>query len=586
MRYPHLALAFAALALAACSNHGATSMLPNSPLTSQAVSPAVAEAGFATGVSEQSLGAVHFVVGLPLRNSIELDRVLNAISDPDSPEFRHFLTRETFLERYAPSATDLVAVARDLRSAGFNVSIMDQAVAVGGTQAHVERYFGTRFARNANGQLAPASAMRLPSALAVRHASVIGLSGTPPMRTFSRSIPAPSGLQPDNGNSPIGPYFPIDLKEAYKMPSIQEATGRGAKIAIIIDNPIEPSDMKAFFKFMDSALPKIAIKKIDGGGGRFNPNGDGQESSLDVEQSGGIAPGAAITVNDIASLSDTDIYDGYQAAVKDGATVVNSSFGGCEQALTQSELTMFDSLYQQGIASGMTFVASSGDHGAYQCGFNSQGPLENKIGVSWPADSIYVVAVGGTNLQTVFVSGTTESTYVKESANKDIGPQEGGKYWGSGGGYSTLYKRPKFQNGFVTKSGRGMPDIALHMGGLGFSGNECAAKKCAPGDSSDAAIVGGNKTLEVGTSASGPDIVGLIALGTEIQGTPLGDIHALLYMEAKHPGLLRRGIKGNNGLPTTSGAWDPVLGLGTPISASAMVGGKTVAGTPGTSTNP
>jgi kumamolisin len=583
MRYPRLVPALGALVLAACSNHGATSVLPNSPLASQATHQAAVEAGFATGVPEQELGAVHFVVGLPLRNGAELDRLLSAISDPQSPQYRHFLSRDAFLERYAPAPTDLVAVARDLRNAGLNVSIMDQAVAVGGSAAHVERYFGTRFLPNASGRLAPASAMRIPSALAVRHASVLGLSGTPLFTRFSRSIPMRESMQPHNFYSAIGPYFPVDLKEAYQMPSYQEATGRGSGIGIIIDSPILPADIKKFFGYFRAPVPKVIIKKISGGGSFASGGG---EASLDVEQSGGIAPGAVITVYDIKELSNQDIYTGYQAALKAGETVVNSSFGGCELEMTQGDLATFDSLFKQGLASGTTFVAASGDHGAYQCGFQGNTPTLDEIGVSWPAASIYVLAVGGTNLQTSFTKGSTDSKYVKESANKDIAPTSGGKYWGSGGGYSTLYSRPSWQNGVNSKSGRGLPDLSLHMGGLGFSAQQCDAQKCSPGDSSDIAQVGGVETLEIGTSASSPDMAGLLALAAQIQGTPLGDVHALLYAAAKHPGLLRKGIKGNNGLPTANGTWDPVLGLGTPISASKLIGGTTTAGTPGTSTNP
>ncbi len=333
MRYPHLLLACAVIALAACSNHGATSMLPNSSLTSQAVQPATVEAGFTTGVPEQPLGPVHFVVGLPLRNSVELDRVLNAISDPESPQFRNFISRDAFLERYAPASADLVAVARDMRNAGLKVSIMDQAVAVGGSQAQVERYFGTRFAPNANGRLAPASAMRIPNALAVRNATVLGLSGKPLLTTFSHFIPTSASIQPDNSKSPIGPYIPNDFKQAYQMPSFQEATGRGAKIGIVIDSPVEAKDLKYFFHALGAPEPKVIIKKINGGGS-FGASGG--EASLDVEQSGGIAPGAVITVYDIKSLDDPDIYDGYQAAVKDKSSVVNSSFGGCELGNSQN----------------------------------------------------------------------------------------------------------------------------------------------------------------------------------------------------------------------------------------------------------
>ena len=100
--------------------------------------------GVKIGVPEQSLGSTHFVVALPLRNEAELDRTLEAISDPQSPQYRQFISRSAFLERYAPSAANLAALARELQRNGFTVSVMDQAVLVGGTQPQVERYFERR----------------------------------------------------------------------------------------------------------------------------------------------------------------------------------------------------------------------------------------------------------------------------------------------------------------------------------------------------------------------------------------------------------------------------------------------------------
>ncbi len=78
----------------------------------------------------------------------------------------------------------------------------------------------------------------------------------------------------------------------------------------------------------------------------------------------------------------------------------------------------------------------------------------------------------------------------------------------------------------------------------------------------------------------------MLALRIALTKNALGDVHSFLYRESKNPILMfRRGIPGNNGYATTSGYWDPVLGLGT------MYGGRfadttTYAGVPGTSSNP
>ncbi|HTA39067.1 MAG TPA: protease pro-enzyme activation domain-containing protein, partial [Candidatus Acidoferrales bacterium] len=289
-------IALAALT-AGCAGH---SILPSSsgPAQSDAMrgpQTATLPLGVKSGVPEESLGSSHFVVALPLRNEAELDRMLAAISDPQSPEYHNFISREAFLEHFAPSAADRAAVASELQHAGFTVSVMDQAVAAGGTQTQIERFFGTTFERSSAGALSPRSALRIPSALSSRKVDIIGLSGDQTMQTFSHLIAAPA-IQPDNFISDIGPYFTADLKEAYLMPSYQETIGKGATIAIVIDAAVKQSDLNLYFKNQRLPNPpKIIVKKVDGGG--HSASGDG-EGTLDVEQSAGIAPGAKIMVYD------------------------------------------------------------------------------------------------------------------------------------------------------------------------------------------------------------------------------------------------------------------------------------------------
>src|SRR5690242_5887290 len=45
-------------------------------------------------------------IGLPLRNQAELDTLLKEISDPSSPNYRHYLTPAQFDERFGPTEQD------------------------------------------------------------------------------------------------------------------------------------------------------------------------------------------------------------------------------------------------------------------------------------------------------------------------------------------------------------------------------------------------------------------------------------------------------------------------------------------------
>jgi subtilase family serine protease len=288
-------------------------------------------AGAEPGASGGQTGSVRFSVALPLRNEDELNRLLARIEDPNGPDFRKFITHDDFVRRFAPKAAAVAAVERELSGAGFQVSISDQGVNASGTQTQAERYFHTALQTVGSGTqtaLGPRARLTLSPLLRGNSATVIGLDGIPPMHVFSKTVPLPGNAKPDNIEGPYGPYYAADLKQAYAYPSYLDATGEGVTIGIVIDSPVSVSDIDEYFLSEGSNVaPGIKDDKILGGG-KYGGDGTG-EATLDVEQSGGMAPRSSIVMFDIPSLSDTDIYDAYSTAVKDKSiVVVNSSFGG------------------------------------------------------------------------------------------------------------------------------------------------------------------------------------------------------------------------------------------------------------------
>ena len=423
--------------------------------------------------------------------------------------------------------------------------------------------------------------LRLPASFATLGAHVMGLANIPPAETFSEVAGAlPPGKTPDNLNGTYGPYFPPDLKEAYDFPSAATANGAGVTIAIVIDAQVRTTDVAHFSSVALSHAPlNMTTIPISGGG----PPDTG-EGTLDVEQSGGIAPGAAIDVYDVPSLTDLNIYNAYEAAYNNANVfVVNSSFGQCETDFNSSqgiaELNDYDAVFQEGTLAGMTWVAASGDWSAFSCSDSSL----NKVGVSWPASDPYVLSIGGTDLATTHIAASNQSSYSSETAYDYA--VSGGKYWGSGGGYSTMYPRPSYQNGFISNPGRGVPDMALHMGCCPAGGGARSTDA-----SSDWVYLNGQWVELIGTSAASPDMVGLVALRDEILRGGSGDLHPLLYSKAKTAPAtalwFRRGIPGNNGYHTSTAYWDAVLGLGTPLAGRLAGSSGPWAGVPGTSSNP
>jgi len=370
----------------------------------------------------------------------------------------------------------------------------------------------------------------------------------------------------------------------------------------------------AYFEHETIAPPSISEVDIFGGL-PYDPTNpfNFAETHLDLEQSGGMAPGAKIVLYNIPDLSDASILAGLTTIVETNvADVVNMSFGGPEIGYLPEYnngvneigiLAVYDDLFKQGNAQGITFVASSGDLGAnavpapacFNPGATSScgGFL---LSVNMPASSPHVTGVGGTNLVTTYDPPSLDSAYVSEAAfgdplTEDIfyGTPATGGYWASGGGISIYYKKPDYQ--FLVNSPskfRTVPDLALHMGGCPFG----SVSPCGPDRSFDWVGIAGAFYGFVGTSASSPDFAGLTALNIERRKSRVGNENLEIYTlaAAQESGLVHvfhTDIPGFNGVYSTHHGYNLVLGNGTLRGKDFILAPNVpAAGIPQTCSNP
>jgi len=456
-------------------------------------------------------------------------------------------------------------------------------------------------------------------------------------------------------------FYANDLNEAYQLPSFQtevtplfshkklQIAGVGAHIGIVISSVILPADLANSFNSTVSAggvadvqaysansnlpVPTATVRPVNGGSGAFNPNSDDAfEASLDTQMSLGTAPGAQETIYDMPDLSDDNITAAYTAVDEDNAVdVVSSSFGECELDFTAAYnngtdftgiLKTFHALFQQGNAQGITFLASSGDNGAVPC--VSQALADSPVnidgtdfvlGVENPASDPNVTAVGGTNLQTVATPTANDVTYLSENANFD--PRVpvpiplpngttgtiGNNTWGSGGGFSQVFGKPLYQFLVDTDSNvhRAVPDVSLMMGGCPGDA-DLAVQDCTKLPRSAVIVwVGGIPELLIGTSASSPEMAGVLALAVELNRSRLGNVNPSIYALSavqtiaggtrapKQLQFFHRNISGNNnGFTVKPGqAYSEVLGNSTlDVKNFLQLQGAAAAGAPGTPSNP
>ncbi len=582
----------------------------------------------AVATSEQ---AVEFNIYLPLRDRAGADAFLNQLHDPNSASYHQWLSPAEFQERFGPQASAVNKITNELQAHGLAVTeVHTHSLHVSGTVGGVKSAFGTSLAMAhfASGkQVMTATApLHLTPSLQTAGAVVTDFSG----KIWMRKGSAPSLLsKPQNRESPIGGYWFTDLKQAYSFPSYKKLTGKGVTIGILMEGNFNKPDMTAYFEHELLPAPKISTVNI-AGGAPFSP-GNSFETHLDIQQSGGMAPNASIILYNLPDLSDSNILSGLTTIIEDNqADVVNMSFSGPEAGYTAAYnggtdftgiLNIYDDFFMEGNMLGITFVASSGDWGALDipavaC-FSATppapicGPME--VGIGSPASSPHVTAVGGTNLVTTFDAKNPKdlnSAYVSENANDDpldsdifYGTSASGAVWGSGGGISLLYPKPAYQS-LVSQSNlpkaakkfRTIPDLSLQMGGCpGGTLFFDLHGECPPDRSFVWEIIGGEQEGVIGTSASSPEFVGLLALKIQNTGARLGnvnfEIYSLAAAQAAGSGntVYRDQIQGNNGAykSTLKGGYNMVIGNGTVIGGDFVQGpGLPVAGKPQTPTNP
>src|SRR3954470_3696226 len=222
-------------------------------------------------------------------------------------------------------------------------------------------------------------------------------------------------IAPLTVTSPTG-LLPADLQSAYKVAGL-DGGGRTVAIVDAQDDPKAEADLAHY----RSQLGLPACTTANGCFKKVNQNGQAsplpaadygwaEEISLDLDMVSAICPSCHILLVEANEPTDASLGTAVDtAAATSGVVAISNSYGGAEDA---SQLTADAHFNHPGIA----VTASSGDSG---------------YGVSWPASSQYVTAVGGTTLTKAAGTprGWTEKTWS-----------------GAGSGCSTIEPKPAWQH--------------------------------------------------------------------------------------------------------------------------------------------
>lgn len=384
--------------------------------------------------------------------------------------------------------------------------------------------------------------------------------GSSPLPTSSTEDVCPGSLAKYKGC-----FAPRPFRLAYGVEALSQKgyTGKGQTIIDIVSfgSPTLKQDMAVYDKQfglppvdLEIISPLTDVKEYDP---RNDKSGWAAETTLDVQVIHAIAPEAKIIVltSPVAEIEGTiglPEFRRLQQYVIDNnlGKIVSQSWGVSELTLQdkegQDELKKWNDFYQKAASQGMTYLSSSGDGGATDYEDLMATKLASVQTTSFPADSPWVTAVGGTTL-------IRNGQSVTEHA------------WnGSGGGFSRFYSTPTYQKGLSAdiqkqlNNRRGVPDVSGSADpGAGLP-----------------IYFDGQWTIIGGTSASAPLWAGITALGNQMAGKPLGFLNPALYQIAAgstYADNFRDITVGDNtnhaanvkGYPAVKG-WDPVTGLGSP----------------------
>ena len=431
--------------------------------SSGALEPRIAVEGFGPiphgdAVLARTMNAT-FDVTLRQDHARELAAFISSLSDPASANYHHFLTTAQFAQRFGASSATVRTVRDYFAGYGLHIGALSAGrivLHVSGSTTDISRVFAAPVVtlRRSDGVLVPElrANATLPATLAHDVTAVAGLSALDPASTsalvphLGTSQPAlcPSaGSSTTNVANALGGFTLQQQGALYGLsaPWSSGHTGAGQTIAVYELGAYQPSDLTTYFSCYGLS-PSITDVNVDGGPGAGYSN----EATLDVEEVGGLAPGASILVyqGPNTNLGPTDTYQ--QIADDNTATVVTTSWGTCESDPNGAP-NAEQPIFAQMAAQGQTVFSAAGDNGSSDCA----GVVNNQLAVDDPSSQPYVTGVGGLTISSV--NPLAESVWNSGSS--------GGA---GGGGASVLWSRPSWQNaaGITTsQSMRMVPDLSV-----------------------------------------------------------------------------------------------------------------------------
>ncbi|TBU27083.1 family S53 protease-like protein [Dichomitus squalens] len=514
------------------------------------------------------------VIALNPNNKTGLVDTLMDISDPASPNYRKFLSKEEAASFMTPAPESVQAVTSWL--AKYNVTpdvvspagdIMRIHVPIATANALLSANYSA-FVQEGTGATAhKTDVYAIPEAVQPHLAFVYPTTQVAPAPR-SRKTPVKPVAPPKRGKRTLSKravlpatcvdgISPTCVQALYNMPTAP-ATNPNNHIAVsgFLNEIPNQQDLNEFLfalrKDITGTIQPFSVESIDGG--VTDTQGPGTlEASLDIQYTVGLATNVPTTFVSVGPNNQDgvggflDIIN-FLLAQDSPPPVLTTSFSILEGGIGPDVLENLCLAYAQLGTRGTSILFASGDGGVA-----GQEPLDtcpdDLFLPTFPSTCPYVTSVGST---------------------EGVAPEVAGTF--SAGGFSNIFPVPDYQSsaaqnylnalnissdnplsGKFNTTGRAFPDVST-------TGRDITI------------IVNGTGQPVLGTSASTPIFASMVALVNEqllnAGQPPLGFLNPLLYASGT-AAVFNDIVVGNNpgcgtpGFPALPG-WDPVTGLGTP----------------------
>jgi kumamolisin len=247
----------------------------------------------------------------------------------------------------------------------------------------------------------------LPSSIGQYVLAILGLTNYAPFASNAVHENSSVAVKPSSSSSDVpGDYLPSDFASRYGLdPLYKEGDGAGETIGIVTLAALDPGAPQYFWQNVANVPTTgrtVTVDNVDGGPGAPSDASGSGETDLDVEQSGGLAPGANVVVYQAPNTDPGFIDAFFTAASQNAADTLSTSWGESETyvagAVAAGEETnayeaAFDEAFLELADQGTSVFDAAGDAAAYDA---SDDIGTTNLSVDTPADSPYATASGGT----------------------------------------------------------------------------------------------------------------------------------------------------------------------------------------------